>query len=230
MNGSGGNDTIALRGNYVGAKAVTFGETSMSAVEAIAFLTGLANPYGGPIVADGFDYAVTMANGNVAAGARFDVNGATLGADESVTFDGRAETDGTYRIILGAGDDIVFGGQGADLLYGGLGADQLDGSGGADTYAYRAIAESTAASTDTVQLGDGDRIDLGFIDSDTGTDGNQAFSFIGNQAFGNVAGQLRAAQSGNIWIVEGDVDGDGVVDLVIHVTSADAVVVGDFIL
>ena len=230
IDGGSNVDTIALRGNYIDAKAVTFTDTSMSAVEVVAFLTGLANPYGGPIVPAGFDYAVTMANGNVAAGASVDIIGTTLGANESVSFDGRAETDGSYRIILGAGDDVVFGGQGADLLYGGLGADQLDGSGGADSYVYRGTAESTAASTDTVLLGDGDRFDLAFIDADSGTAGEQAFTFIGSQAFGNVAGQLRAAQSGNIWIVEGDVDGDGVADLVINVTSADAIVAGDFIL
>jgi Ca2+-binding RTX toxin-like protein len=230
ITGGGGADTIALRGDYTGAKAVTFLDTSMSGVEVVAFLTGLANPYGGPIVAAGFDFAVTMANGNVAAGGSLDIVGSTLRANESVAFDGRAETDGAYRIFLGAGDDNVFGGQGADLLYGALGADQLDGSGGADTYVYRATAESTAASTDTVQLGDGDRIDLSTIDADGAAAGNQAFTFIGSQAFGNVAGQLRAAQSGNIWVVEGDVDGNGTADLVINVTSVDAIVAGDFIL
>ena len=158
-----------------------------------------------------------------------DVIGTTLRANESVSFDGRAETEGSYRVILGAADDMVFGSQGADLIHGGLGADQLDGSGGADTYSYRSVAESTAASTDSLVLGEGDRIDLGVIDADSGTDGNQAFTFIGDAAFGNVAGQLRASQSGNIWIVEGDVDGDGVADLVINVTSADPIVAGDFI-
>ncbi len=230
INGGGGTDTIALRGDYTGAKAVTFAEDSMSGIEVITFLTGLAKPFGGPIVPAGFDYAVTMANGNVASGGRMDIIGGTLGADESVAFDGRAETDGSYRIFLGAGADTAFGSQGADLVYGAGGADQLDGSGGADTYVYRLVSESTAAATDNVTLGDGDKIDLATIDADSLAAGDQAFAFIGSQAFGNVAGQLRAVQSGNVWVVEGDVDGNGIADLVINVTSVDAIVAGDFIL
>ena len=43
-------------------------------------------------------------------------------------------------------------------------------------------------------------------------------------------GSVRAVQSGNIWIVEADVNGDGTADLVINAVSADPLVAGDFIL
>ena len=80
-------------------------------------------------------------------------------------------------------------------------------------------------------LGEGDRIDLSFIDANGNDgDGNQAFDFIGDAAFANLAGQLRAVQSGTIWIVEADVNGDGTADLVINAVSADPLVAGDFIL
>jgi hypothetical protein len=229
VDGGGGTDTIALRGPYSGSSAVAFQDGSIANVEVLAFLTGHLNPHGGPIVAGGFDYAVTMADGNVAAGARMDIIGTTLGADESVVFDGRAESDGAFRIILGAGDDTAWGGEGADLLHGGLGADRLDGGGGGDLYSYRDVAESTAAATDTIALGAGDRIDLSAIDASIAADGNQAFAYVGDAAFGHAAGELRAVQANGIWTVEADVDGDGLADLVVTVATALAITADSFI-
>ncbi|MDB5722994.1 MAG: tandem-95 repeat protein, partial [Alphaproteobacteria bacterium] len=119
-------------------------------VEVLAFLSGHTNEYGGALVAGGFDYDVTLANGNVAAGQSLDVIATGLGADESLRFDGRAESDGTFRILSGAGDDTLFGGAGADTLSGGLGKDRLEGGAGADTYVFRSAAESTSTGYDAL--------------------------------------------------------------------------------
>ena len=71
-----------------------------------------------------------------------------------------------------------------------------------------------------MSLDSGDRIDLSFIDANGNAgDGDQAFTFIGSQAFANVAGQLRAVQSGGAWVVEADVDGNGLADMVINVAT-----------
>ena len=196
----------------------------------LALLSGLTNEYGGPISSGGYDYDLTLADGNVAAGQRLDVNAARLAASESLRLDARAESDGSVRILSGAGDDSLFGTVNADLLYGGLGADAIDGGGGGDLYLYRSVLESTAASRDTLTFASGDRIDLAFIDADTGSGANDAFTFIGSAAFGNVAGELRASQSGDQWIIEGDVNGDGTADLVIAVTGAATLMAGDFVL
>jgi serralysin len=144
--------------------------------------------------------------------------------------DARAESDGSVRILAGAGDDSLFGGANADILYGGLGADSMDGGEGADTYLYRSAAESTAASRDTLTFTAGDRIDLSAIDADATSPGvNDAFAFIGSGLFGNHAGELRAFQSAGVWTIEGDVNGDGVADLVITVTGAATIGAGDFV-
>ena len=231
VNGGGGTDSLALRGNYAGVDAVVFQNTSFTNVEVLALLSGLTNEFGGPIVPGGFDYELTLADGNIAAGQRLDVIATNLAATESVTLNAAAETNGSVRILSGAGDDALTGSANADILYGGLGADMIDGGPGADTYLYRAVAESTAASQDTVTFSTGDQIDLAVIDANSGTGGNEAFSFIGAAAFSNAAGQLRAFQSAaNVWTVEGDVDGDGTADLVITVNSTNPLLAGDFIL
>lgn len=80
------------------------------------------------------DYNVTMADGNIKAGAHFSVlaSGATR-----MTFDGSAETDGFFTMDTSAGDDILVGGQQADIISGGTpffsaGVDTVRGEGGDD--------------------------------------------------------------------------------------------------
>ena len=228
--GGAGTDTIALRGNYAGSAALVFVDTSFSGIQVVTFLSGHTNEFGGFINTNGFDYDATLANGNIAAGQRLDVIAGNLRANESARVDARAELDGSVRIISGAGEDVLIGSAGNDILSGGLGADTLDGSGGNDTYVYRLATESTSAASDTINFVAGDRIDLALIDANTGTAANEDFTFIGGAAFSNVAGQLRSVQTGNDWIVEGDVNGDGIADLVIAGSSAGPLVVGDFIL
>jgi serralysin len=159
----------------------------------------------------------------LAAGGSMTFNGSRLGANESFVFDGSQETNGSFKIWGGAGADTLTGGAGNDLVYGGGGADQLRGGAGGDTFRFQAVGDSTAAATDSILdfTSGTDRIDLGRIDTNAGTAGDDAFSFIGSGAFSGRAGELRATNvSGNVWRVEGDVTGDGVADLVIDVTMA----------
>lgn len=229
ISGMGGTDSIALRGNYAGPNALS--QLSFVDIEVIVFLSGLTNEFGGPIAPGGFDYDLTLALNNIIdPGQRLDIIASGLAANESVRVDASIEAEGFVRIISGAGDDILIGSANGDSIYGGLGADAVTGGGGADTYVYRAVAESTAASRDTLNFGTGDRIDLSVIDGDGGGSAN-SFAFIGANAFTNVAGQLRAFQSApNVWTVQGDTNGDGAVDLVITVNSTTALVAGDFVL
>ena len=102
-----------------------------------------------------------------------------------------------------SGDYVLNGLGGDDTLWGGDGADEFrffDHSG-SDTIA------DFASGTDT--------IDLTEIDADTGTEGDQAFSFVGNAAFSGTAGELRSYSSGGASFFAGDVNGDGVADFTI---------------
>ncbi|HEX9966291.1 MAG TPA: M10 family metallopeptidase C-terminal domain-containing protein, partial [Allosphingosinicella sp.] len=131
-------------------------------------------------------------------------------------------------------DDGLKGGGQSDLILGSLGADTLGGGGGADTFRYDEAADSTSASMDEIIdfTPGSDKIDLSRVDADSGAAGNQAFSWIGSNAFGGSAGQLRAYEQGGTWYVEGDTDGDSVADLVIALTlqGPTALGAGDFFL
>ncbi|HMJ93545.1 MAG TPA: RTX toxin, partial [Allosphingosinicella sp.] len=78
----------------------------------------------------------------------------------------------------------------------------------------------------------GDKINLSVIDAIAGTANNDAFTFIGSNAFHNVAGELRATQSGGVWTIQADVNGDGIADLTIGLTTDGGYLIGagDFVL
>jgi Ca2+-binding RTX toxin-like protein len=158
------------------------------------------------------------------------VDAAPLRGAETLTFDGSAELDGSFRIFGGTGADTISGSQTADLITGGTGADSLRGGGGADAFLYRSVADSTSAARDTIHdFTTGDRIDLAQVDAIAGG-ANDAFTFIGSGAFSNTAGELRATFSAGSWTVQGDVNGDGIADIEFVVVSDHSLVGGDFVL
>jgi hypothetical protein len=169
IDGQGGADQLGLQGDYAGANAITFGAAQLTGVEFIVALSGGDARFGG--AGAGFSYDLTTNNGNVLAGQEMIVVANSLRSDETLTFNGSAETDGRFRIFSGAGADVITGGAGADeigggagndRITGGLGADRLTGGEGADTFVYAAAAESTGLSFDTLIGFDArvDRIDL----------------------------------------------------------------------
>ncbi|MEO6093412.1 MAG: NosD domain-containing protein [Novosphingobium sp.] len=159
-------------------------------------------------------------------------NDRLLGYDGDDLLDGGTGND---TLNGGNGDDTLLGGDGNDLLAGDAGADILTGGLGADTFVYRAADFSTnlAASQDTItdfSAAQGDKISLTAIDANTNTSANDHFTFIGSQAFHNVAGELRyAAASGGI-IVYGDTNGDGITDFQILMIGISTIASSSFTL
>ncbi len=132
-----------------------------------------------------------------------------------------------------AGNDTLRAGGGSDVLIGGGGADSLAGQAGADIFRYNSASDSASGLADLIgdfQSGL-DRIDLSRVDANSNADGDQAFSWIGSNAFGNVAGELRTYNSGGYRWIAGDTDGDGDGDILIafHPTAA-PLGAGDFLL
>jgi Ca2+-binding RTX toxin-like protein len=231
VDGGAGSDTLALAGNYT----ATLTSASLTGIEKLTL-------YGSAAVGGtgAYNYNFTTVDGNVPSGGQLFVYAGTLGAGEALTFNGTAETDGRFTVIGGAGNDAVAGGNAVDYLSGGAGNDQLFGMGGqdfliggagqdvlrggfaSDQFRYLDIGDSTVANPDHILDLEGfDRIDLSAIDANTGVAGDQAFTWIGSNAF-SAAGQLRAVydDATGLWNVSGDVNGDGAADFLIQVTAA----------
>ncbi|HEU0099687.1 MAG TPA: M10 family metallopeptidase C-terminal domain-containing protein [Allosphingosinicella sp.] len=219
VNGGAGYDGMFLRGNYT----IDFnapGYTGLfTNIENLTLTSATDERYarGGGTE---FDYNLTLSNAIVKPGETLTVSGALLMATETMILDASQEADGLLRLFGGKANDTLKGGGQADLIYGNLGADMLTGNGGADTFRYQGIEESNGSTMDQIlDFTPGtDRIDLGRIDADSLTAGDQAFAWIGSEAFSGSAGQLRAYEQDGTWFVEGDVNGDGVADLVIALT------------
>lgn len=227
--GSGTDDQLGLRGNY--SAGVVFGASTMTNIETLVLLSASDARFAPPGTA--FDYNLTLDDANVGAGKMLNVNANGLHAGEDVTFNGSAERDGSFRFMMGAGNDTLTGGAGNDLFYGRLGQDVMTGGGGNDSFYFRALAESATGAMDHItDFNSGDHIDLSTIDASTTHSGNDAFAFIGEAAFSNVAGELRVVGAGSDWTIQGDVDGDGIADISIAVTTIGAYnfAANDFIL
>ncbi|WP_202679954.1 calcium-binding protein [Skermanella mucosa] len=141
---------------------------------------------------------------------------------------------GNDRLEGGAGNDGLDGGAGNDVLIGGAGRDRLSGGAGADRFVFDSIADSGPGWGQRDNILDFqpgvDIIDLKAIDANATLQGDQAFTFIGEAAFGKVAGQLRWYEANDFRIAQGDVNGDGVSDFELQVTGPTSIEKSFFLL
>jgi VCBS repeat-containing protein len=152
------------------------------------------------------------------------------GTESAETQSGGAEAEmydamgGNDVVFAYEGNDVVLGGAGDDWLNGGGGADTMQGGTGADTFVFEKVGDSAAGSMDTIidfNSVEGDKIDLHAIDANSATAAVDMFMLVG--AFSGSAGELTIdAQSSGGWLVQGDVNGDGIADLMIAVLGPTA--------
>jgi VCBS repeat-containing protein len=221
VNGGGGNDAVVISGapaGTSGAARIDIQPGTFTSIESLSFNGRFASDPGARP-----SYDVTLRGGNIAPGATLIVNASSLDPTQTLTFEGDFVADGRLQIFGGAGGDRLRGGAGADTLYGGLGGDLLIGNAGADTFRYLAVNETNGVTAlDLISFFEtgADKIDLSGIDANTSTfAGDQAFTWIGGNAFSGAPGELRAtydAGSGR-WTVQGNVDGNAAADFVLLV-------------
>ena len=217
LKGSSGNDTLtyahAAAGVTMNLSLTTAQATSGSATDTIS---GFENLTG----SDFNDSLTGTSNANV-----------LIGGNGNDTMDGSAGGD---QLLGGNGADQLLGGSGGDSLTGGAGADILTGGLNGDRFIFTAVADSPAgAGADRItdfNHSESDKIDLSAIDANTVAGGDQAFTFIANQPFHSVVGELHYVSVAGGITVEGDVNGDGVADFAVKLDGAASVVTTDFIL
>jgi VCBS repeat-containing protein len=152
IDGGSGTDVVALQGDYSGG--VTLG--TLANVESLTVLTHDDDRFGGG-AAGPFAYSIVAPDASVAAGTQLQVNASRLGAGENLTFDGHAETDGSFFIYGGKGVDTLTGGAGADVFFfaedGRFAAtDHVDGGAGQDILVLRGNYSLTLSGTSLVNV------------------------------------------------------------------------------
>ena len=179
------------------------------------------------------DLNITDAQDTVGAGHD------TLIAIENLTGSGFADTlignNGNNILNGGAGGDTLIGGGGNDRLIGRGASDTMTGGTGADAFIFVALNDFSASDRITdFSHAERDLIDLSAIDADATLEGRQGFTFIGSAAFTGATGsnyevRLQAASGGD-FLVQGDIDHDGVADFSLLVHAAVALQASDFAL
>ncbi len=141
LNGNEGSDTLTVK---VGATAAAL--NGVTNVETIIFKEDTAA-----------DTTITTKDTLVASGATLTVDASSF-TTKTLTFDGSAESDGSFKITGGAGTDKLTGGARADTLIGNGNKDTLTGGGGNDQFVLnKATAGNEVKITDfTVASGNND--------------------------------------------------------------------------
>lgn len=145
-----------------------------------------------------------------------------LGAGNASTDNAFFEIRAFERAIGGTGNDKIYGSESADVLDGGAGIDKLYGRGGADRFVFEKGDTGKLKSTaDTIyDFTSADSIDLSKWDANSNKPGTQDFTFIGTKLFSGTEGELRYTKDASDTWIEGDTNGDGTADFMIHLDDA----------
>ena len=146
--------------------------------------------------------------------------------------------NGEDMLFGGADWDILDGGFGNDTLVGGYGFDKLSGGSGRDVFVFKDVEETNSQGGAPMNTWDrimdfgvgraSDKIDLRLIDANWAEEEDQAFRFIGSDAFTGRMGDLRFDPL--TFVLSGDCTGDGVAEFSIVVAKTTSLVFTDFFL
>lgn len=187
---------------------------------------------GGAGVADLADYAGAASGVTVSLAIAAAQNTVGAGIDTLTSIEGLAGSSFSDRLTGNGLANVISGAGGNDILTGGAGRDTLTGGLGNDTFRFAGsdFAGLTIAAADRIMdFATGDLIDLRSVDAIKGGADN-AFTFIGAQAFHKTAGELRFETSAAGTLVQGDTDGDGNANFAIALDSSVTLTASDFIL
>jgi Ca2+-binding RTX toxin-like protein len=236
IDGGSGSDTLNLSGTYTN---LTFGASTMTGVENI-------------VLAAGSNYNLITNNATVLSGLSLAINGAALGAGNTLTLNASAESDTTATYVVtggsgndsltagagndtltgGAGNDTLIGGAGNDLLTGGAGQDTLTGGVGNDTFKFGATSDTIVALRDTINDFSHwvDMIDLSLIDANLTTSGIQHFTYGGSNS-NTVAYSVTWSETAGNTVIHLDTTGDTGADAEIILTGVSlGLTAGNFVL
>lgn len=193
INGGAGTDTLI----YKDDNGVTDDLDQVTNVEVVQFL-------------DGNSASVVTVNSTVAFGETLTVNGSALTSAYTLTWDGKAETDGKFNITGGAGNDILNGGAGPDTIDGGAGDDTIaifGGSNGNDTWTGGAGNDKFTLTSAANTFSTGGIIKITDFTAGTAT-GNDVIEMdlantVINSGPATVAGLLTATHAGDMNIITG---------------------------
>jgi VCBS repeat-containing protein len=140
FNGGDNNDIVILQGDY-SARTVLTGITNLGELGSIS-LFPTANALYAAADSTPNSYNLASVDSNVGAGQVVRINGSALAGNENLTFDGSAETDGSFLFHGGLGTDILTGGaQNDNFVFGHRGqygaSDRLAGGAGYDVVYLR---------------------------------------------------------------------------------------------
>jgi len=224
LNGGAGADTI----NGGGGDDLLIGGDGGDALDGGAGIN--TADYSGSSAA----VTVNLSSGKGSGGS---AAGDTLANIQNVTgsaFNDKLTGSGAANMLTGGtGNDQITGGGGSDTLYGGTGTDSFLFASSADigtSASHDAIWDFEAGGTTAATAVD--HIDLNLIDANTkSANKDEAFTFIGTNAFTNHAGELRIQVTGDhVANILGDTNGDGVADFVLEVHYTGVLDATDFVL
>jgi Ca2+-binding RTX toxin-like protein len=192
----GNRDAVVLDGDY--AAGLVLSATTLKGIETMVLNAGNS-------------YDITTNDAMVVAGDIFTVRLAgNWGPGDNLTFDGSAETDGSFRFTGGQGTDTITGGAGVDSFVFARGAlsaeDRIDGGAGFDDLTIRGPNPQLFLDADTIQ-----NIEVIYFG---GGNSYSLFSHDGNVAAGETLAVSGAfLETGDVMVFNGSDERDGFLNI-----------------